>query len=137
MDINDFSDFDDETLQKMAQLGLNPSKIDDKQLQLRLAAALRNKPATRGTMAGDVYIPPSPVDTVLDSYDRISGMKDQKDAIDSIKGLRADQQDSILDFLKKYKKSQPYRLPTGSLNALDDDSLFGANPGNTTDLGLT
>lgn len=55
---------------------------EDKQnkilLQMRLANSLRQQDLPKGQMAGQVYIPPNAVETGLDAYGKVQGLRQGK-----------------------------------------------------------
>jgi hypothetical protein len=85
----DPSDLSDDDIASVLGLNTNASKQSKLELQAKLAAALRDKQGEKGQMAGAVYIPPSPVNTALDTYDHLSGILQgnslpaQSDALDA------------------------------------------------------
>lgn len=70
----DPSDLSDEDIAAVLGLNTNASKQSKLELQAKLAAALRDKGSEKGQMAGAVYIPPSPLNTAMDTYDHLSGI---------------------------------------------------------------
>src|SRR5882672_5808201 len=85
----DVDNLSDEDISQILGLSTTASKQSRLELQSRLATALRTKGTEKGQMAGDVYIPPNPFDTAMDTYDHLSGILDankipaQADALDT------------------------------------------------------
>lgn len=89
-----------EDLQAASELSVNADKQDQLALQLKLAAALRNKGFAKGQMAGAVYIPPNPLETATDVYDRLQGIKDTSQGTAQMSGLLGNKQSNLLKLLK-------------------------------------
>jgi len=70
----DPNDLSDEDIAAVLGLNTNASKQSKLELQAKLAAALRDKPAEKGQSVNGVYIPPNPFNTALDTYDHLSGI---------------------------------------------------------------
>lgn len=98
--------FDDDTLGQMAGLGGLDDDAAKAKLQLQIAALLRTKGRDKGQMAGQMYIPPNPVDSFLDSYDRIQGMSQMNDANKTISDIGDKRKSAIADFMKQWQESK-------------------------------
>jgi hypothetical protein len=69
---------DDDDIDAILGLGTNNSQQQRLKLQMQLANALRtnSNDDPKGTMAGQVYIPPDPFAKGLSVYDHLKGIKD-------------------------------------------------------------
>lgn len=98
--------FDEDTLQKMAELGLIDDKQDHTALQLKLAAALRNKETPQGHNVGQQWIPPSAMDSFLGGFDKGQGIIGMGDADKKMGALNDEKGAGILNFMKQWSQSK-------------------------------
>lgn len=86
-------------LNNASELSTNADRQDALALQLKLANALRQKSFAKGNMAGGVYIPPNPLETALDIYDRFQGTKEGSEGTNKMEGLLNSSQNAKLKLL--------------------------------------
>lgn len=104
--------------------------IEDKQkqlaLQLQLSNLLRNKQPDHGTMAGQVYIPPNPVNQALDMYDHVQGIRQAQKSTDALTGLNNEKSGYTNDFIKALLKGREKNTslsPVPQPNTSTDDAV--------------
>lgn len=111
------------------------STIEDKQkqlmLQLQLSNMLRNKGTPdHGTMAGQVYIPPNPINQALDLYDHVQGIRNSQKSLDALTNVNNQKQGYTNDFVdqllgrKKNKTASPVPAVPESTDTLGEDVTF-------------
>lgn len=117
-------DFSPDDLASISKLSTNEDKQQQLALQLKLAAALRNKQGDHGTMAGQVYIPPNPVHGAMDIFDRIQGMTQAAKGAKEQTGLNAERQAGLDHFMQLWSDS---RNKTALHQQLVDQLKFDPN----------
>lgn len=122
-------DFDPDSVQSIAGLSTTKDKQSQLQQQLILANALRRGSSTpKGQMAGDVYIPPNPLETAMSLYDHFQGIKEGRQGAKDQAALNQQHQDAVDKYFQAYQRSRnPAVAPTATSESdvPDIHSLMG------------